>query len=50
MFLADWMKIRGRNEDLFDGLEWLGEQGYVEQKEGKIPDAIFLTDSVFTNI
>ena len=48
--LAKWIKTGYRNEDMFNGLEWLGEKGFVEQKEGSSDTAIFLTESGFAEI
>lgn len=48
--LANWIKTGLKNEDLANGLEWLGEQGFIEQKEGKSDDALFLTKIGFAAI
>lgn len=45
-----WMKIGGKEEDLNSGLKWLSEQGYLEQKEGELQTAIFLTESGFAEL
>ena len=35
----------GRSEDLISGLQWLDEQGFIEQKESTTSQAVFLTDA-----
>ncbi len=44
------MKLGQRGEDLIAGLEWLEQQGYIEQKDGKSNDALFLTEAGFAAI
>ena len=44
------MKSGQRGEDLIAGLEWLEQQGYIEQKDGKSNDALFLTEVGFAAI
>ena len=42
-----WMKNGGRGDDLVAGLEWLGEQEYIEQKDGHGDHILFLTEAGF---
>lgn len=35
------------SDEVESGFNWLGEMGYIEQKEGKSKDAIFLTEAGF---
>ncbi|WP_415904027.1 hypothetical protein ACMXYW_10580 [Neptuniibacter sp. QD48_55] len=48
--LAKWIHTDLRNSDLADGLQWLGERGFIEQKEGKSSDVFFLTEAGFAAI
>ena len=47
---ARLMKRGERSEDIKSGLQWLLEQGYLEQKEGHPSGAIFLTESGFAEL
>ena len=45
-----WMNQGRRGDDLVAGLQWLGDQGFLEQKDDKSTDALFLTESGFAAI